>query len=150
MSAVNLSKENPDLYQKISELDTAVHQAAQEAGLSSTLVELVKLRISQINGCAFCLRLHTQEAIKGGESTDRLAVLAAWQESQYFSEQEMAALSLAENVNAIKAEQTDYPPLTQGQVAAISWIVILMNSWNRIAIHSHYPVAPSRQQKVSD
>ncbi len=96
MSAVNLSKENPDLYQKISELDTAVHQAAQEAGLSSTLVELVKLRISQINGCAFCLRLHTQEAIKGGESTDRLAVLAAWQESQYFSEQEMAALSLAE------------------------------------------------------
>ncbi|MGP3918477.1 carboxymuconolactone decarboxylase family protein [Nonomuraea sp. 10N515B] len=62
------------------------------------LVELVKIRTSQINGCAFCLRMHTRDALKKGESTDRLAVLPAWAETGYFSEFERAALRLAEAV----------------------------------------------------
>lgn len=107
-------------------------------------MELVKLRVSQINGCAFCLRMHSQEALKKGETADRLAVLAAWWESQYFSDAEKAALKLAENVNEINADDADYSPLTDEQISAVSWLVILMNSWNRIAIHSHYPVAPGK------
>lgn len=144
MSAVNLSKVHPDLYNKIYELDTAAHEAAEKAGLDPLLVELVKLRVSQINGCAFCLRMHTQEALEKGETAERLAVLPAWWESQYFSATEIAALKLAENVNEINAEEVDYSPLTEEQVSAVSWLVILMNSWNRIAIHSHYPVGPNK------
>ena len=142
MSAVNLGKIPPDLYNQVYALDAAAHQAAEAAGLDKKLVELVKLRVSQMNGCAFCLRMHTQEALEAGESTDRLAVLAAWWESQYFTEQEQAALKLAENVNKIDAGAHDYSPLTDEQVSAVSWLAIVMNSWNRIAIHSHYPVKP--------
>lgn len=140
--AINLGKTQPELYKKVYELDTLAHEATQTAGLDPLLVELVKIRVSQLNGCAFCLRMHTQEALKAGESLDRLAVLPAWWESQYFTEAEQAALKLAENVNKINAESADYSPLTDEQVGAISWLVILMNSWNRIAIHSHYPVGP--------
>ena len=68
------------------------------AGLDAKIAELVKIRISQLNGCAFCLRMHTREAIEFGESVDRIAVIAAWWESQYFSEPERAALALAEDV----------------------------------------------------
>ncbi len=142
MSAVNLSKQNPNLYQLVAELDAATHQAATEVDLDPKLVELVKIRVSQINGCAFCLRMHTTAALQIGESTERLAVLPAWWESQYFSPEEIAALKLAENVNKIDASNVDYSPLTDAQISVISWIVIVMNSWNRIAIHSHYPVAP--------
>ena len=142
MATPNLGKLHPAMYNKVYELDTAAHEAAEAAGLDKKLVELVKLRVSQLNGCAFCLRMHTQEALKLGESTDRLAVLAAWWESQYFSAEELAALKLAENVNKINAESTDYSPLTDEQISAVSWLVIVMNSWNRIAVHSHYSVAP--------
>ncbi|WP_255409140.1 MULTISPECIES: carboxymuconolactone decarboxylase family protein [Kocuria] len=98
-----------------------------------------------MNGCAFCLRMHTRDAITLGETTDRLAVVAAWWESQYFSAQEQAALALAEEVTNISGPPTrtwDDDALTDEQVSAITWLVIVMNAWNRIAIRSHYPVTP--------
>jgi AhpD family alkylhydroperoxidase len=101
--------------------------------------------VSQLNGCAFCLRLHTRDAIAHGVSADRLAVLAAWWESQYFTEQERAALALAEEVTRLpvpERREWDDGSLTDEQVSAISWLAIVMNSWNRIAIRSHYRVAP--------
>ncbi|MGV0837620.1 carboxymuconolactone decarboxylase family protein [Mycolicibacterium thermoresistibile] len=145
MTQVNLSKQHPTAYQNVLTLNATVEEAVTEAGLDPKLVELVKVRVSQLNGCAFCLRMHTRDALTKGETTDRLAVLAAWWESQYFTEQERAALALAEEVTRLPVparREWDDGSLDGQQVSAVSWLAIVMNAWNRIAIHSHYPVGP--------
>lgn len=135
----------PDLMEAL----LGVGSRVEASGLEPTLVELVYLRVSQINGCAFCLRMHTRDAIAAGETADRLAVLPAWWESQYFDEQERAALTLAERVTRIADEHTAAVPavdieavLSTQQIAAVTWLAVEMNGWNRIAIASHYPVGP--------
>lgn len=146
MTHVNLSKMHPGPYEQVVALSKQADQAVAQAGLDPRLGELVKIRVSQLNGCAFCLRLHSRDAIAKGETADRLAVVAAWWESQYFTEQEQAALALAEEVTRLSvpdARRWDNGSLTDEQVSAISWLAIVMNAWNRIAIRSHYPVAPS-------
>lgn len=145
MTTVNLSKTNSAAYRQVLELDGQVAEALAAAGVDEKLVELVKLRVSQLNGCAFCLRMHTRDALKKGETTDRLAVVAAWWESQYFTAQERAALGLAEEVTKMavpEGTEWDDGSLTPEQVSAISWLAIVMGVWNRIAVRSHYPVAP--------
>src|SRR5690606_3441468 len=92
MAAVNLSKQHPDLYRSVAAMSKDADEAVARAGLDPLLGELVKIRVSQLNGCAFCLRAHTRDAIDKGETTDRLAVIAAWWESQVFTEPEQAAL----------------------------------------------------------
>jgi len=146
---VNISKQFSGPYEAFAAFDAQVKEATEAAGLSALLVELVKLRVSQINGCAFCLRMHTRDAIAAGETADRLAVLPAWWESQYFDEQERAALTLAERVTRIADEHTAAVPavdieavLSTQQIAAVTWLAVEMNGWNRIAIASHYPVGP--------
>ncbi|TNM40481.1 carboxymuconolactone decarboxylase family protein [Nocardioides albidus] len=146
---VNLTKLVPGLYEAQLAADKAADEAATAAGLDPLLVELVKMRASQLNGCAFCLRMHARDAIEKGESADRLAVVAAWWETQYFTPQEQAALTLAEQVTRIGELHTTPAPgvdidavLDEKQVAAVVAVVIAINTWNRIAIASHYPVAP--------
>lgn len=145
----NVTKLVPGLYDAQLAADKAAEEAAVDAGLDPLLVELVKLRASQLNGCAFCLRMHARDAIEKGESADRLALVAAWWESQYFTPQEQAALTLAEQVTRIGELHTAPAPaidvdavLDEKQVAAVVGIAIVINTWNRIAIASHYPVAP--------
>ncbi|USQ81713.1 carboxymuconolactone decarboxylase family protein [Ornithinimicrobium faecis] len=145
MTGVNLGKQHPDLYRDVIALSKNADAAVAEAGLDPLLGELVKIRVSQLNGCAFCLRMHTRDAITRGETTDRLAVVAAWWESQYFTAQEQAALALAEDVTRLPVPEPqawDNGSLNEQQVSAISWLAIVMNTWNRLAIRSHYPVAP--------
>jgi AhpD family alkylhydroperoxidase len=145
MNAVNLSKQHPILYQQLVTLSSQADAAVADAGLDPLLAELVKIRVSQINGCAFCLRMHTRDALKKGETTDRLAVVAAWWESQYFTAPERAALALAEEVTDLPVpagHDWDDGSLTDAQASAISWLAVAMNAWNRVAITSHYPVAP--------
>ena len=139
-----LGKEHPDVYKAMVALDGQAETAFEAAGLDPLLGELVKVRVSQLNGCAFCLRMHTRDAIQRGETTDRLAVVAAWWESQYFTPQEQAALALAEDVTRlpVPARDRDLSALSDEQVSAVTWLVVVMNAWNRIAIASHYPVAP--------
>ena len=146
---VNITKLVPGLYDAQLAADKAAEEAAVNAGLDPLLVELVKLRASQLNGCAFCLRMHARDAVEKGESADRLAVVAAWWESQYFTPQEQAALTLAEQVTRIGDLHTAAAPsvdidavLDEKQVAAVVGIALVINTWNRIAIASHYPVAP--------
>ncbi|OJZ68520.1 carboxymuconolactone decarboxylase family protein [Mycolicibacterium diernhoferi] len=109
----------------------------------------MKIRASQINGCAYCLRMHSTDAIAAGESPDRLAVVSAWRETQYFSDIEMAALHISEYVTAIStAELPDTiraeisRTLTAEQIAAVHSLAIAINAFNRVAICSHIPVAP--------
>lgn len=146
---VNVTKLVPGLYEAQLAADRAADEAAVAAGLDPLLVELVKTRASQLNGCAFCLRMHTRDAIEKGETADRLAVVAAWWESQYFTPQEQAALALAEQVTRIGDLRSSGGPavdiegaLDEKQVAAVVAIAIAINTWNRIAVASHYPVAP--------
>ncbi|WP_243698179.1 carboxymuconolactone decarboxylase family protein [Curtobacterium sp. PhB136] len=149
MTQVNVGKQQPKAYQALMQLNNTILESAAESGLDPRLIELVKIRASQLNGCAFCLKMHTNDAIQHGETADRLAVVAAWWESQYFTDQERAALQIAEEVTllsdhgrlpsrGVAAEGT----LTDKQVAAVTWITIVINSWNRVAVFSHYPVAP--------
>jgi AhpD family alkylhydroperoxidase len=145
----NLGKLAPQLYKSMEQMEAQSAQFAQEAGLDKGFCHLLKLRASQINGCAFCLRMHARDALAAGESPDRLAVLPAWRESRYFSDAEGAALALMEAVTAIADGQvpdTVYAQakavLSDAQIAAVEWIGVVINGWNRIAISSRYPVAP--------
>jgi AhpD family alkylhydroperoxidase len=145
VSGMDIGKLHPSPYRQMVKLDADVVAALETAQLEPLLVELVRIRVSQINGCAFCLRLHTREAIAKGESAERLAVLAAWWESQYFSAQERAALALAEQVTSLAVPERrtwDDGSLTEEQASAVAWLATVMNAWNRIAITSHHPVGP--------
>jgi AhpD family alkylhydroperoxidase len=145
VAPVNLGKQHQTSHRIMATLDKEVSAAVAQAGLDPLLAELVRIRVSQLNGCAFCLGMHTRDALAAGETTDRLAVLAAWWESQYFTAQEQAALALAERVTGLtrSARQPwDDGSLTPEQVSAISWLAIVLNSCNRVAVTSQYPVAP--------
>lgn len=146
---VNITKELPDPVEAYRAFSGQAARSGEAAGIPAIMAELVKIRVSQLNGCAFCLRMHTRDAIAAGETADRLAVLPAWWESQYFTEQEQAALTLAERITRIGDEHTSPAPevdvtgaLSAQQIAAVTWLAIEINGWNRIAIASHYPVAP--------
>ncbi|WP_334151079.1 carboxymuconolactone decarboxylase family protein [Microbacterium sp.] len=149
MSHVNIGKLYPGPYKAMLAFAEQAAAAGADAGLSPLLVELVKIRASQLNGCAFCLRMHSADAVKHGETADRLAVLAGWWESQYFTPEEQAALQIAERVTQI-GDHGRSPDrgidvdgiLTEQQIAAVTWLAVVINSWNRIAVSSHYPVAP--------
>jgi AhpD family alkylhydroperoxidase len=90
---VNVGKHHPAAYKALLAMSAEVENSAAAAGLDPLLVELLKIRASQINGCAFCLRMHTCDALKRGENPDRIAVLPAWDEAGYFSETDRAARS---------------------------------------------------------
>lgn len=149
MAHIDIGETQPEAYRAMLALSKAVGAAATEAGLDARLIELVKIRTSQLNGCAFCLRMHTRDAIEAGETADRLAVVAGWWESQYFSDAERAALQLAETVT-LQSDHGRLPHrgvdpaahLDAAQIGAITWLVIEINAWNRVAVASHREVAP--------
>ena len=124
-------------------LNEQCDKAAAEAGIDPLTVELVRIRVSQLNGCAFCLRMHVRDALDKGESTDRIAVVSAWRETAYFTEAERAALEIAEQISHIsEVAVEDNSALTTQQAAVLKWIAITMNAFNRIAIASHYKIGP--------
>ena len=105
------------------------------------LLDLVKLRVSQMNGCAYCLHLHRRDAIKRGETDDRLLLLDAWRESQLYTDRELAALAWAESLTRIAeshAPDADYDKaastFTDDELLALSVGVAMINAWNRLAI----------------
>lgn len=119
----------------------ALNDAAREAGLELSLIHLVKLRVSQINGCAFCQHMHANEARHDGERQSRLDVLAGWREAPGFTPRERAALAWAEALtllarvdisDAIYAEVSREFPLEQ--LANLTAVVVEINGWNRIAV----------------
>jgi AhpD family alkylhydroperoxidase len=145
---VNIGKQHPAAYKTLIALSTEVEENAAAAGLDPLLVELLKIRTSQINGCAFCLRMHTRDSLEKGENPDRIAVLPAWEETGYFSETERAALRLTEAITGVSdghVGDEDYDAaaaaLTADQVSAVAWLATVMNAFNRVAITSRYRVA---------
>ncbi|MBM7519704.1 carboxymuconolactone decarboxylase family protein [Nocardioides nitrophenolicus] len=144
---VYLDKSHPTSYQAAAALALEVGAAAEAAGLDRRIVELVNVRVSQINGCAYCLDLHRRRAVEAGESERRLIVLDAWAETALFSEQERAALQLAESITRLPepderryAEDEARAVLGDEAYGALAWVAITMNAFNRISITSHHPV----------
>lgn len=146
---VNLGKANPALYDAVLKLENLAADAAAAAGITPGFSHLLRLRASQINQCAFCVRMHTRDALQSGESSDRISVLPAWRETNYFSARERAALALAEAVTLVAQDQVSdavyaeaAEQLSSAEIAAVEWQTIVINAWNRIAIASRYPVQP--------
>ncbi|MFH9864031.1 carboxymuconolactone decarboxylase family protein [Streptomyces sp. NPDC017202] len=142
-----IDKQSPKAYHALVQTSEAVRATAAEAGLERAVVELVNLRVSQLNGCAFCLDLHTKAALRAGESTRRLGVLAAWRETELFSPLERAALALAEattfptDAAAREAAYADArEALTEDQTAAVIWVAVTINAFNRVSVLSGHPV----------
>ena len=145
--SVFLDKEHPAAWRALNGLGLKAKEGAAEAGLDQTLIELLNVRISQINGCAYCLDLHVGDAMKNGESAQRLAVLPAWRDTDLFSEQERAALTLAEAItnisDAVAREHEGRQArkhLSDVEFSAVSWLAITMNAFNRVSIVSQHQV----------
>ena len=135
------------MYQAAVGLDKLVSDTLASAGIAIGFSHLLRLRASQINQCAFCVRLHTRDAISSGESSDRISVLPAWRETEYFSEKERAALALMEAVTLISTDQVSdavyeqaASSLSKEELTAIEWLAVVINVWNRVATTSRYPV----------
>jgi AhpD family alkylhydroperoxidase len=119
----------------------AIETYLKESGLEPRLMELVKVRVSQINGCATCLHMHTQDARKAGETETRLYLLEAWRESLLYTPRERAALAWAESLTWIS--DTHAPDdvfaevraqFTEKELADLSIAIAMINSWNRVLI----------------
>ena len=122
-------------------------QAQVEAsGLEYSLIELVKMRASQINGCAYCLHMHSRDARSAGESEERLYLLSAWRESSLYSERERAALAWTEAVTLLSqtgAPDADFEALrahfTEAEIVNLTLAIAMINVWNRIAVPLRTP-----------
>src|SRR5437660_11273881 len=129
---------------------TALEAQVQASGLEKSLIELVKTRASQINGCAFCINMHTHDARKQGETEQRLYLLNAWRESPVYTDRERAALAWTEAVTLIS--ETHAPDEVYNDVRAqfseaetvnLTMLIATINVWNRISI-SFRSVPPVR------
>lgn len=146
---VNIGKSDPDLYRAVAGLDKLAAEAAASAGLAEGFTHLLRLRASQINQCAYCVRLHTRDALVSGEPTDRVSVLPAWRETGYFDAKERASLELVEAITLIFDGQVPdsvyeqaAAKLSKDEISAVEWLSVVINAWNRIAISSRYLVKP--------
>jgi AhpD family alkylhydroperoxidase len=127
----------PDGYRMLLGLEAYVRRS----GIEHLLLELVKTRVSQINGCAYCLDRHTQDARAGGETEQRLYVLAAWREAPFYSDRERAALAWAEALTEISVNGvTDalYADVRrhfdEKALVDLTLAIVAINGWNRLAI----------------
>ncbi|HQU93020.1 MAG TPA: carboxymuconolactone decarboxylase family protein [Pyrinomonadaceae bacterium] len=113
----------------------------EDSGLEHSLIELVKIRASQINGCAYCVDMHTLDARAMGESEQRIYLLSAWREAPFYSERERAALAWTESVTLISeshASDEDYAAaraeFSEQELVDLTMAIVAINGWNRIGI----------------
>jgi len=120
---------------------TALEAQIQASGLEKSLIELVKTRASQINGCAYCINMHTADARKQGETEQRLYLLNAWRESPLYTDRERAALAWTEAVTLIA--ETHAPDdlyedvraqFSEAETVNLTMLIGAINAWNRLAI----------------
>ncbi|MFD7748632.1 carboxymuconolactone decarboxylase family protein [Streptomyces sp. NPDC059698] len=149
---ISVSQLLPDVYKAMVRLDIAARQ-----GLDPVLVELVKIRASQLNQCAFCLDMHSKEALAAGESVERIVQLGAWRESRHFyTEKELAALALTEAVTVLTdgfvpdevyAQAAEH--FEEAELARLIAAITVINAWNRFGVTGrltpgHYTPADSK------
>jgi AhpD family alkylhydroperoxidase len=125
----------------------ALGDAAEKSGLEKTLIELVKLRASQINGCAFCVNMHSRDARDLGENQERLDLLPVWREASCFTAREQVALVWTEALTLISRDQVPddvyhraTAQFTPKELANLTAVVIAINGWNRVAAAFRFAV----------
>lgn len=137
MERISYEKTDPKALKAMYGLETY----ARHSGLEESLLELVRLRASQINGCAYCIDMHTKDARAGNESEQRLYLLQAWHEAPIYSDRERAALAWTEALTLIS--ETHAPDdvyeetrkfFTEAELVALTMAIVAINGWNRIAI----------------
>ncbi|MGV9643843.1 carboxymuconolactone decarboxylase family protein [Streptomyces sp. NPDC003514] len=133
---LDFAKAAPKVFRAIIGLD-----AAARAGLAPALVELVQIRASHLNHCAYCLHMHTNDARKAGESEDRLHMVAVWREApHFFTEREQAALALTEAVTLVSGGVPDdvyaraAAHFDEAELAQLLGLIMTINTWNRVAL----------------
>lgn len=144
-----LDKSDPGSWRALNGLALKVSAAAEAAGLTRAVVELLNVRVSQLNGCAYCLDLHDRLAREAGVGAQQLAVLPAWREAALFTAVERAALAIGEAATALHEDGNFLAQLaaaravlTDAQFSALQWCAITMNAFNRVSVLSGHPVRP--------
>ncbi len=134
---IEYTKVVPEGYRALLGLERYVRQC----GLESSLLELVRLRASQINGCAFCVDMHTKDARAAGESEQRLYAVTVWHEAPFFTEQERAALGWTEVVTLLPTSRVPDDVYAQArrhfsekELSDLTLAIIAINGWNRLAV----------------
>ena len=146
---VHLSRSARPAYDALETFAQTVGALAASAGIDERLKELALIHTSQLNGCAYCVRVHVDRAVAAGITADEIAQLAAWRESGVFSARERAALELAESYvfiheRGIADDVYDHVGgiLSEEEYVALSWLLVSINAFNRITIAGKYPVPP--------
>ncbi|MBV6479864.1 MAG: hypothetical protein HGGPFJEG_02668 [Ignavibacteria bacterium] len=143
MERLNLSKADPKAFEAM----LGIEKYLAESGLDKKLYELIKTRASQINGCAYCINMHTRDAMKIGETAQRLFLLDAWRETKLFTDKEKSVLALTEAMTLIanrsipdEIYNAAKEHLTDKEFAAVIMAIVVINGWNRISITLQTPV----------
>lgn len=148
---IDIAKANPAAAHAMLGLEKYNH----ESGLEASLLELVKMRASQINGCAYCLDMHSKDARAAGETEQRLYVLNAWREAPFYTDRERAALAWTEAITLISEGgvsdelfEATRKHFSESELVALTMAIITINGWNRLAIpFRSYEVGSYQPQK---
>jgi len=140
---VNIEQTQPEAWKALYGLAIILSKST----LSPIQKHLIMVRASQINSCAFCINMHTKEALKTSETQQRLFLLSAWKETNLFTDEEKAILALTEEVTLIHQNGVSDATYKQAEkffsaetIGEIIMLIVLMNAWNRIAISTHLPL----------
>jgi AhpD family alkylhydroperoxidase len=146
-----LDKVLPDAWRAAQALSTTVVQEVVRTGVTEREIEIIKVRSSQLNACAFCLDLHAREARRVGVPQQKLDMLAAWRDSSIYDERERAMLAIAEAATVLPLTEDARADLAGArnllgdtQFAAAEWVAVTINAFNRISILSEHPVRPRK------
>ncbi|MCZ7666760.1 MAG: carboxymuconolactone decarboxylase family protein [Chloroflexi bacterium] len=137
---IDINELEPGAYKAVLGLEKYLGETA----LDATLKELIKIRASQINGCAYCIQMHAEDALKQGETNQRIFALSAWRESPLFTETERAVLALTEEVTLISVSglsaetyEAALSLLGERTLAQAIMQIVTINVWNRLAVATH-------------
>jgi AhpD family alkylhydroperoxidase len=141
MIRIDLDESASAFSKAMSHLDNAMVRVADEAGLEPAIRELVRARASQLNGCAYCVDMHTKDALAGGETDQRLYALPVWRETPFFTDRERAALEFTEVVTRLtethvpdEAYQAVAKHFSEAEMGALISLIVTINAWNMIGV----------------
>lgn len=141
---ININATEPQAFKAMFALEGYLAKAE----ISRTLKELIKIRASQINNCAYCIDMHTKDALKNGDTSQRLFLVSAWREAtKFFTEEEQTVLKMTEEITLIHqnglSEETYRKAsgiFSENQIAQIIMAIVTINAWNRIAVSTHQEI----------
>ena len=138
---VHLSRSAPQAYQALAAFSKSVGELTRESGVDARLAEIVQIHVSQRNGCAYCVRVHVDRALGVGIDADTIAQIATWRESGAF---ELAETHVYIHDGGVSDAVYDRVGgvLSEEEYVALSWLLVSINAFNRVAIAGRYPVPP--------